>query len=367
VTEPEPYLEAWYRSHLPSAEIDISSSGVEPYTFEEVRRLAGIRSDELDAILLNDSLTLGATPLRKAIAARYAAGDTSRVLVTHGSSEAIFLVLGALLGPGNRVCVLAPIYHSLRRYVELSGAGMSEIQLHDVVESYCDWRELLPEGTRCVVVNFPHNPTGYAPTPEGMQGLRGRCAEIGAWLVWDAAFEELQMSQTSVRLTYEPGERVVRFGTFSKAFGLPGLRVGWCIAPPEILELTLPIRDRTTLFLSPLVEAIATKVVQAADAFVGHRAQQARHNLRLVDSWIESEGEQLSWMRPHGGVCGLIRLAGVQDTESFCMELLHRHGTLLVPGRAFDEPDAVRLGFGGSTQSLVAGLGRVSELLHSPR
>ena len=363
--EEAPYLEAWYRRHLLLASVDISSSGVEPYTFGEVRRLAGIAHEAFDALLLEDSLTLGAPPLREALASRYAGGDVGRVLVTHGSSEAIFLVMGSLLGPRDNVAVLAPVYHSLRRYVELSGAAISELPLRSVREAQDDWARLIPERTTCVVVNFPHNPTGYAPTPEGMLALKRRCSEIGAWLILDAAFEELPMAQRSVRLEYEPGERVVRFGTLSKAFGLPGLRVGWCIAPPQVLQLTLAVRDRTTLFLSPLVEAVATRVVLAADNFIEPRVQRARYNLGIVERWIGTECKHASWNRPAGGVCGLVRLLGYPDTQAFCLKLLQRRGVILVPGRAFDEPGCVRLGFGGDTASLVAGLEAVSQVLRS--
>jgi capreomycidine synthase len=368
MSETPPYLEAWYRNYLPLARVDISSSGVEPYTFRELREVCGISTAELDELALQDSLTLGSTPLREALARRYAGGDARRVLVTHGSSEAIFLVLGSILGPQDRVTLLSPLYHSLARYVDMSAAHVTRAGLDEVrelVDNGQDWSPLIADGTTVVVVNFPHNPTGYCLTAAAMASLRRRCADIGALLVWDAAFEELPMADTGVALPFEPDERVVRFGTFSKAFGLPGLRVGWAIAPPEILDRTLAVRDRTTLFLSPLIETIATRVVAAADDLIGPRARQARANLALVDRWIQQEAPHVDWHRPTGGVCGLLHLRGLADTESLCLRLLHTHGTMLVPGKAFEAPGAVRLGFGGGTADLVTGLEALREVLHA--
>jgi aspartate/methionine/tyrosine aminotransferase len=121
VEEEAPVLEAWYRQELDKAVFDISSSGVAAYTFGELQKILALDSAELDAVRLDDGCTLGAPALRKAIAARYARGNHAGVMTTHGSSEAISLVLSNLLEPNDNVIILAPIYHSLRDHALQGG------------------------------------------------------------------------------------------------------------------------------------------------------------------------------------------------------------------------------------------------------
>jgi len=364
--ETPPLLEAWYRELLPLARFDISSSGVEAYGFAELRALTGLSNEDLDEVVLEDSVSFGAPRLRAALADRYAGGDASRVMATHGSSEAIALVLGALLNPGDRVVIVEPVYHSFRTIAEQRGCLLTEVPVGSLLsdaDGVLD-RALAP-GARALIVNFPHNPTGATISDDRLEALLGKARRAGCVLVRDAAMAELPMDGTP------PGRDApadaVTFGTLSKAFGLPGLRVGWCVAPPALIERTLAARDRTTLFLSPLVELIAARSVRAADALIGPRLERARRNLGLLGEWIEKHRDFVGWVRPQGGVCGLIELAGVSDTEPFCRTLLERTGVLLVPGRAFNRPGAVRIGYGGPRAELIEGLARLSTALHAGR
>ncbi|MEU5426323.1 capreomycidine synthase [Streptomyces olivoreticuli] len=363
-----PVLEEWYRRQLHRAEFDISSSGVQPYSFAELRRIAGIEQEDLDRVVMDDSTSQGPQELRQAIADRYAGGRADHVMVTHGSSEAIALTLATVLEPGDRVVLPDSVYHSLGHFVRERGCAIRTLPLGLLSqgafpESVLD--EVITPGTRAVVANFPHNPTGRTLSGAGYDSFVRRVAEVGALLVWDAATAEITHGTEVLPNPAHSYPRTIAYGTFSKVFGLPGLRFGWCVAAPELIEATFALRDRTTLFLSPLVERIALHAMRAAPRLIGPRAQQARRNLALVDAWVTRHPDTVAWQRPQGGVCGLLRLPGVEDTEAFCRELLDRHGTLLVPGTAFDLPDGVRLGFGGAERELSEGLARLSDFLRT--
>lgn len=361
-----PALEAWYRQQLGGARFDISSSGVRCYTFGELRTLLNLTSRDLDAIALDDSVSYGAPELRQAIADRYAGGDASRVIATHGSSEAIALVLSALLAPGDRVVVVDPIYHAFRTYAELQRCEVVRLPvaaLADDDRRSQTIRAAVTPTAKAVIVNFPHNPTGRTLSLDAFQFLVARVTEVGAILVWDAAMAELPMSAGSIPPRTPVPDEVVGIGTLSKAFGLPGLRVGWCIATPALLERMLPMRDRTTLFLSPLVELIATRAIQHADKLIAPRLEQARRNLDVVDGWVAQHRDVVTWRRPDGGVCGLLDVRGVSDTYALCRELAEQTGVLLVPGCAFDSPTAVRIGYGGDAADLKAGLRLLARFL----
>lgn len=359
-------LEHWLRDRYFSAEIDLGCSGVENYSLAQVREMVGLGADELDAIVFDDSRSYGGAPIRAAIASRWIGGAAERVMVTHGSSEAIFLVMHALLRPGDEVVVLDPGYHSLCLIAESIGCVLRPWRLRfergfapDVAEA----RALIGPRTRMVIANFPHNPTGASLTHEQQRELIDAAAEVGAYLAWDAAFGDLCYDQPPLP---DPGlhyERAISFGTLSKAYGLPGLRVGWCIAPPDVLERCIHLRDYMTLHLSPLVELIAQRVIEHADRLVGPRLAQARHNRALLGAWVAQHPGLVEWAPPQGGVTAFVRLPAVADVDGFCERLAAERGVLLVPGSCFGHPSYVRLGFGGPTADLQAGLERLSGML----
>ncbi|WP_106435653.1 capreomycidine synthase [Streptomyces sp. TOR3209] len=373
--EDPPVLEEWYRRHLGPDIHDISSSGVHPYTFAEIRELCGIPAEDLDAVVMDDSVSQGGAGIRQAIADRYAGGDADRVLVTHGSSEAIALTLGTLLRAGDRVVVQQGIYHSLGHYPRAAGCDVAELPAAAVRDGEIDadvLEGLVTPGTAAVVVNFPHNPSGVTLSPQGLKALTERTTAAGATLVWDAATAEIAHRWDVLPDPAATRGDTISYGTFSKTFGLPGLRVGWAIAPPDIVPAVFPLRDRTTLLLSPLVELIAERAMCHADVLIGRRAAEARRNLAHLTEWMAEHEDLVRWTPPEGGVCALpvfreLERAsdGSAAVERFCLELLSRHRTLLVPGTAFGTPHGARLGFGGPEEGFRAGLAGLSEFLRT--
>ncbi|MGH3807325.1 MAG: capreomycidine synthase [Pseudonocardiaceae bacterium] len=364
-----PLLESWYREHLDFSDYDISSSGVQPYSFKEIRQITGITTQDLDEILIDDGTSFGSPDLRLAIAERYLDGSSDDVMVTHGSSEAISLVLATLCEPGPRVVVTDPVYHSLVNFPLRNGCDVQRLPV-SLIENgaFADQiREIITPDTGVVIVNLPNNPTGTSLSTEGFDELIKTVADVGAYLVCDDAFSEITHSGATLPNARFRYERAITFGTFSKVFGLPGLRVGWCTADPSLLHRTLPIKDSTTLFLSPLIEKIATVAMRSADSLIAPRREQAAENLRFLDRWIAEHEEHVFWRRPDGGVCGLLSIRGLTETKQFCLDLLRTHRTMLVPGEAFDRPGHVRLGFGGNSTAFRAGLSRLSIYLRRCR
>jgi capreomycidine synthase len=356
------------RDYYFATDFDIGSSGVENFTMAQLREILGFTHADIDAILLQDSQTLGGDALRRAIGAHLAQGRTDHVMVTHGSTEANFMAMNALLAPGDEVLVLDPCYQQLYGIAEALGCVLRRWPLRFERGWRPDLEELprlLGPHTKMVVVNFPHNPTGVSLTPEEQAELLAATARAGAYLVWDGAFSELTHDRPPLP---EPvgHPHALSMGTLSKAYGLPGLRVGWCIAAPEVLERFVRMRDYTTLHLSPLVEFVAQKAMENAGRLVGMRMEQARGNLELLARWIEDHAGLVDWVRPQGGVSCFIRLLDVDgDADALCLRLAEEEKVLLVPGSCFGQPAFARLGFGGSRAHLKEGLARLSRALRS--
>lgn len=354
-------LEDWLRDYYFTAETDISSSGVQPYSMAELRAKTGLGHEDMDALVFNDGYSLGSPPVRAAIARRWGDGDPEKVMTTCGSSEAISLVLMTLLQPGDEVIAVQPGYHLLIEFAAALGCT-TKIWRLDPDDgwnaSLAELAELVTDRTRAIVVNFPQNPTGASIGESELRTLL-HCAErVGAYVLWDAAFAELTYGTNPLPgVSHYP--KGISFGTFSKAFGLPGLRFGWCIGPPAVLAGCMRIRDYTTLHVSPLIELLAFRVVENADSFLGPRLKQARANRAILGEWADAAAEHVSLILPAGGVTAFPRLNEFTDTGEFCEDLFRRDGVLVVPGSCFGCPRHIRLGFGGATDELIRGLDKL--------
>jgi capreomycidine synthase len=360
-------IEAYLRDSYFQARIDISSSGVENFTFEALRRHAGLELPELDGVLLADSHALGGPALREAIARRWGAGDPDGVMVTHGSSEALFLAFSHLTRPGDEVVVPSPCYPQLELIAAGRGARIVRWPLRPEEgfrPSLDELRRLVGPRTRIVVANFPHNPTGVTLTGAEQATVVGVAKEAGAYVLWDAAFGDL-VYDPACRLANPATDHphVLCLGTLSKAYGLPGLRIGWCFGPPDVLRGMVALRDHVTICLSPLVELVARRAVERADALLAPRLAQARINRDVVGAWLAEHADAVTGTAAQGGVTVFPRLAGHGSTDALCDELLDRRGVLLLPGSCFGMPSHVRLGFGGPTDALREGLSALAELL----
>lgn len=364
--EPAP-LEEWMRRFYFETDIDIGSSGVGDLSLGRLRDLVGVATAELDRLVLRDSTSWGGLALRKAIAARWGDGDPDRVMATHGASEAIYLVLQALLDPGDEVVAVEPVYHALVSPARTMGCVVRPWPLRaerGFAPDLADLEPLVGARTKLVVVNFPHNPTGATLTAVQRDRLIDLVAGVDAHLMWDNAFGDLVHGAPPLPNPVAGYHKAVSVGTLSKAYGLPGLRFGWCVADPGLLERMIVLRDRMTLHLSPLVELLACRVAEHADRILTEVLPRVDANRTVLLDWAARHPGLVDLPVPLGGVTAFPLLRGFPDTEPVCRELATRDRVLLVPGSCFGRPDRVRLGFGGATDELRAGLDLLTAALH---
>ena len=360
-------LEAWMRDYYHKVDHDIGSSGVRDLSMAELRALCGFDLSGLDPMIFHDSESYGGAGLRAALADRWTGGDAGRMMVTHGSSEAIYLVMHLALEPGDEVVVLDPAYQQLHDIAAARGCRVTRWQLDrgaGFAVDLPDLRRLARTGPRMIVVNFPHNPTGVSITPEQQGELVAIAAEAGAWLVWDHAFGELTYDADPLPLPLAY-DRCIAFGTFSKSYGLAGLRVGWCVAPPGLLARMALLRDYIALYVSPILEFFAEQAVRNADRIVALQREHARHNRQLLIDWVADRPDLARFTPPAGGVSAFVEFAGQPDVERSCRRLAEQHRVLLVPGVCFGDAyrGHARLGFGADTAELTAGLDRLDRVL----
>lgn len=363
-------LEDWMRLYYHNVDYDIGSSGVRDMTVAELCDVCGFSLAELEPLVFHDSEPLGGRALREALAERWTGGDAEQVMVTHGSSEAIYLVMHTLLKPGDEVVVVDPAYQQL---YDIAGAlgcritrwGLSTGQGFAV--DTATLRDLVTPATRMIVVNFPHNPTGVSITRAQQDDIVAIAAAAGAWLVWDNAFGEMTYGTEPLPLPNSRYDKCLSFGTLSKSYGLAGMRTGWCLAPPALLAEMAFLRDYIALYVSPVLEFFAEHAVRNADKIVALQHRHASANLDLLLRWAAERPDLVRLTPPAGGVTALVELLSVPDVTAACKRLAEEYRTLLVPGECFGDAfrGHVRLGFGGTTEELTAGLAALDKVLRS--
>lgn len=358
-------LEDWMRDWYFEARFDLGSSGAPPITLGALRERLGLPQDLLDGCALDDSDTRGALGLRQALARRHGDGDPERVLVGSGSNEVLFFLMSALLGPGDDVLVLDPIYHMLCNVAAARGARLRPFRLEAAggfrvdVEALC--AAIRPE-TRAVVVNFPHMPTGVRIDAAEQARLVAACRAVGALLIWDGALMDTLYVGDPIASPALAYDRALLIGTLSKSYGLPGLRVGWALGDPALLRRVDVWKDHTSLYVSPLLERVAQAVIERADALLGWRLAQARQNRATLARWLAGRTDVVAAL-PDGGFTAFPRLLQVPDVDAFCRRLVAEQGVMLVPGSCFGHPQHVRLGFGAPAEVLEEGLARLGRAL----
>jgi aspartate/methionine/tyrosine aminotransferase len=292
----------------------------------------------------------GSPSLRKEIARIYSSIAPDEVLVFSGAEEAIFLFMLAQLKAGDHLIVHWPCYQSLFEIAKGIGADVSLWEAR--VER--DWsldldelRQLVRPDTRAVIVNTPHNPTGYLMSRPDFDELNRFTQERGLLLFCDEVYRELE---------YDPADRLpaasdvnpnaVSLGVMSKSYGLAGLRIGWIATHRvELLQRIAALKDYTTICNSAPSELLSEIALRHRDQLTARNLQLIKNNLLLLDAFFERHANRFQWIRPTAGPIAFPRLLD-GDIDSFCDELVQESGVLLLPGTLYDHPgNHFRVGF----------------------
>jgi aspartate/methionine/tyrosine aminotransferase len=318
-----------------------------------------------------DGLRLGYTEspghplLRAEIAGLHAGLEPEDVLTFAGAEEAIFLVMQALLEPGDHVVALWPAYQALYEVARGVGADVTLIELREEDGWQLDPSRLAaalrPGATKVVVANWPHSPTGSLPTRRVFDEVVRLTQEAGARLFSDEVYRFLERDAAD-RLPAGAEVDMVSLGVMSKAFGLAGLRVGWlAVRDRKLLPRVARLKDYTTICSAAPSEVLAVIALRARERLLRRAMAIIEANVDVWDAWLASH-EGWGWVRPRAGSTGYVRLPDGLRSDLFCQELVESEGVLLLPSTVFEHGEGhVRVGLG--RPGIDVGLSRLSRFL----
>jgi aspartate/methionine/tyrosine aminotransferase len=273
-------LERWQSVWENRTELNISESGVHPFTVEELVEPAALQT------ILRTSLgypqTNGSEELRARVAELHRGATAANVLMTTGGSEANFISTWALVEPGDEVVFMQPNYMQIAGVAESFGATVRPLWLREELRwgfDPADLRSLITPRTRLIAVCNPNNPTGAVLPEKLMDALCARAAEVGAWILADEIYRGAELSGPISPTFWGRYERVLCTGGLSKAYSLPGLRTGWVVGPADMVERLWGYHDYTSIGISMLTDRIAAYAL-------GNRERiHARTQKHIGENW----------------------------------------------------------------------------------
>jgi aspartate/methionine/tyrosine aminotransferase len=342
---------------------DMSESGVRPLTLRELSAMGF----DLEAFLdqpLGYSQSNGTIELRERIAAIYPGATVDHIEVTNGTSEANYLVALSQVQAGDVVAMQVPNYMQMWGVARSLGADVQTFRLRTEASWEPDWDEFeraVTPKTRLLYLSNPNNPTGSVLSDAAMQRIVNRCDQTGTWLLSDEVYLGAEVHGPRTRSFWGMGDRVIVTSGLSKAYGIPGVRIGWIVGPKDVVAGCWSQHDYITIGPNKMSDRIARVAVDAAnrERCYSRTGEILRHNLPIAREWVDAFGGRLQWTEPTAGAIGLMKY----DTDTASLAIAERvrvnQNTLIVPGTHVGIEGHLRIWLGGKEAYLREGLRRI--------
>lgn len=356
-TLPDFRLESWFSRWEFAARYHLTASDAQSMSLAQLLALAEPADREaFEALHLGYTQTYGAPALREAIASTYQQREAADILCFAGAEEGIYIAMRVLLEPGDHAIVVTPNYQAAETIplsiCEVTGIALNpddhwSLDIDDVAAA-------IRPNTRVVSINFPHNPTGKILERERFDALVALCREHGIWLFSDEVYHSLGPSgSTHLPQAADVYEKGLSLGVMSKAYGLPGLRIGWiACADRALLQRMERYKHYLSICNAGPSEALALIALKARSTILdGHRKRIDR-NLATLDDFFARWPDRFQWHRPDGGCIAYPRYLGPEGVDAFATDLVEQAGVLLLPASNYRSEltttptDRFRIGFG---------------------
>jgi aspartate/methionine/tyrosine aminotransferase len=344
-------------------EYDLSESGVRPLTLRELVEMGF----DLDAFLdqpLGYSQSNGTIELREQLTAIYPGTSVDQIEVTNGTSEANYVVALTLLRPGDDVAMEVPNYMQFPGVARSLGATVRTFSLQQEGDWEPDWNEFeraVTPRTKLLYLSNPNNPTGSILSDAAMRRIVERCESTGTWILADEVYLGAEIARERTRSFWGMSDRVIVTSGLSKAYGIPGVRIGWIVGPRDFVADCWSQHDYLTIGPNKLSDRLARVAVQPGnrERCYSRTREILTRNLPIVRDWLYEFGGRLTWRAPQAGAIALVKYDSTVPSVSLVERVRVNQSTLIVPGTHVGLEGYLRLWLGGREEFLREGLRRV--------
>jgi len=344
-------------------EMDMSESGVRPVTLRELMEM-GLDLEAMLDMPLGYSQSNGTIPLREELARIYPGSTAEHVEVTNGTSEANYLLALALLRDGDEVALEVPNYMQYGGVPQSLGAKVNRFRLRIDQDWEPDWEQFeraVNPKTRLLYLSNPNNPSGSVLSEEAMRRIVARCEAAGTYLLADEVYLGAEIHRQRTRSFWGMSGRVIVTSGLSKAYGIPGVRIGWIVGPKDVVTDCWSQHDYITIGPNKLSDAVAQVAVKAANREKLYARTRAilQHNLPIMRNWAAGFGGFLTFREPQAGALCLMRYHSTTPSYELCERIRVNQSVLIVPGAHLGLEGYLRLWLGGKAEFLTEGLRRI--------
>ena len=356
-------MERWQSTFEHRVDYNLSESGVHPLTVGELLSYARHGTD-LSGVRLGYSQSNGTDELRARIASLYPGATDRSVVVTIGGAEANFVGFWELAGRGGKAAVMLPNYMQVPGLIRNFDGGAIPFHLREETGWRPDLNQLeaaLKAGAGFILVTNPNNPTGVALTSAEMHDIVALADRHGAWILSDEVYRGAEVADAPVASFWGRYDRVLVTNSLSKAYALPGVRLGWVVGPDDVVERLSARTDYTTIAPPSVSDALARIALspEVRPRILERTRGIIRHNLGILADWVASSGGLFSYTPPDAGAIAMVRYRADIGSGELAERLRVEQSVLIVPGIHFGIDHTMRLGFGPPEEELVAGLDRL--------
>jgi aspartate/methionine/tyrosine aminotransferase len=344
-------------------EMDLSESGVRPVSLRELGEM-GLDIDAILSTPLGYSQSNGTIPLRETLALQYPGASPDHIEVTNGTSEANYLLALTLLREGDEVAFQVPNYMQYWGIPRSLGATVNRFRLLIDREWEPDWDEFeqaVNPRTRLVYISNPNNPSGSILSQDAMARIVRRCEQVGAYLLADEVYLGAEIYCDRTRSFWGMTDRAIVTSGLSKAYGIPGVRIGWIVAPKDVVAECWSQHDYLTIGPNKISDAVARVAVQPENREKLYARTRAilQHNIPIMREWAASFGGFLTFREPKAGALCLVRYEANTPSYELCERIRVNQSVLIVPGAHLGLEGFLRIWLGGKPEFLAEGLRRI--------
>ena len=347
---------------------NLSESGVHPLQLSEI--LSEQEQREIIDLELSYGFTNGSQNLRKCISNMYPGNISSQnILVTSGSAEANFLAFITQLEKGDEIIYMVPNYLQIKHLAQSFGIKVIDLPLRQDLGwqlSIDELQSLISKKTKMIVVCNPNNPTGSIMSHNVMDKIIDLAKECDCWILSDEIYRGSELDGNECRSFSGATNKTIVNGGLSKAYSLPGLRIGWTIGSEKYIKKVWAFHDYTVINVSILSDWIASKTLatERRKKILKRTRLHLNKNLDLLMNWAEDIPE-LSIQRPDSAAISFAKLKIPISSEKFVFNLRDKYSVLLTAGNWHGLDGFVRIGYGSEYKYVKRGLYRIKNFIKS--
>lgn len=361
-------IENFLSEHEHGTTYNFAESGVHPLTFAELLHLAGRSPEHLADIRLDYPQVNGTERLRERIAALYPDTHPDEVLVTVGASEANHLIAATLLAPGDAIATLAPSYRQLSGNARNMGVEIREVPLVEGAGWALDTDRLADAarpGIRLLAIVNPNNPTGHILTEVERNAVVAAAELSGAWIVADEVYAGAERGNRPPTPTFRGlHNRVIAVNSMSKAYGLPGLRLGWIVAPRALIAELWRRHEYAAIAAGALDMALAEMALdpEVRPKLTGRARRLIDRGFGRLQAALDRLPDIFGLVPPEASAMSFVRFNLPVGSRELALRLRTEQAVLVVPGDCFGLNFHIRVSTALPEARLDEGLRRLTSL-----